>query len=134
MCHLTACKISVSLSFFYKKENAFLLFFFFFFFVFFFFFFFCFVLFLFLFLFFYRASELMLATLIQGYNKKNISFQERETNCNFTGCQVPHFMIVSIPYINLLNFSWIIKCLFLRNMEPLRKMRIQQEQLLTQKQ
>ena len=32
---------------------------------------------------------------------------------------MPHFMIVLIPYINLLNFSWIIKCLFLRNMEPL---------------
>ena len=29
-------------------------------------------------------------------------------------------MIVLIPYINLLNLSWIIKCLFLRNMEPLR--------------
>ena len=35
------------------------------------------------------------------------------------GCQVPHFMIVVIPYINLINLSWIIKCLFLRNMEPL---------------
>ena len=31
---------------------------------------------------------------------------------------MPHFMIVLIPYINLLNLSWIIKCLFLRNMEP----------------
>ena len=30
-----------------------------------------------------------------------------------------HFMIVLIPYINLLNLSWIIKCLFLRNMKPL---------------
>ena len=29
-------------------------------------------------------------------------------------------MIVLIPYINLLNLSWIIKCLFLRNMELLR--------------
>ena len=28
-------------------------------------------------------------------------------------------MIVLIPYINLLNLSWIIKCLHLRNMEPL---------------
>ena len=28
-------------------------------------------------------------------------------------------MIVLIPYINLLNLSWIIKCLFLRSMEPL---------------
>ena len=28
-------------------------------------------------------------------------------------------MIASIPYINLLNLSWRIKCLFLRNMETL---------------
>ena len=27
-------------------------------------------------------------------------------------------MILFIPYINILNLSWIIKCLFLRNMEP----------------
>ena len=33
---------------------------------------------------------------------------------------MPHFMIVSIPYINLLNISWTIKCLLLRNMEPLK--------------
>ena len=33
---------------------------------------------------------------------------------------MPHFMIVLIPYINLLNLSWIIKCLFLSNMEPLK--------------
>ena len=32
---------------------------------------------------------------------------------------MPHFMIVLIPYINLLNLSWIIKYLFLSNMEPL---------------
>ena len=32
---------------------------------------------------------------------------------------MPHVMIVLIPYINLLNRSLIIKCLFLRNMEPL---------------
>ena len=30
-------------------------------------------------------------------------------------------MNVLIPYNNLLNLSWIIKCLFLRNMEPLRE-------------
>ena len=29
-------------------------------------------------------------------------------------------MIVLIPYINLLNLSWFIKCLILRNMEPLK--------------
>ena len=28
-------------------------------------------------------------------------------------------MIVLIPYNNLLNLSWTIKCLFLRDMEPL---------------
>ena len=28
-------------------------------------------------------------------------------------------MIVLIPYINLLDLSWIIKCLFLRDMEIL---------------
>ena len=30
------------------------------------------------------------------------------------------FLIVLIPYINLLNLSWIINCLILRNMAPLR--------------
>ena len=30
-----------------------------------------------------------------------------------------YLMIALIPCINLLNLSWIIKCLFLRNMEPL---------------
>ena len=71
---------------------------------------------------FYHISEFMLPTLIQRYDKKIISIQDRETNLNFTGCHVPYFMIVLIPYINLLNLlniSWIIKCLFLRNMEPL---------------
>ena len=28
-------------------------------------------------------------------------------------------MIVLIPHMNLLNLFWIIKCLFLRTMEPL---------------
>ena len=32
---------------------------------------------------------------------------------------MPHLMLVLIPYIKLLNLSWIIKFLFLRNMEPL---------------
>ena len=32
---------------------------------------------------------------------------------------MPHFMIVIIPYINLSNISWIVKCLFLINMESL---------------
>ena len=152
---------------------------------------------------FYRISESMLAKLIQRYDKKNIIFQEQETNWNFTCYQAPQFIItktrlfkyienftsknwkisdensdichifaqnvdygysleqprrsssneypqsmflsknkknnvypckpqfyfikvgmlswriVLIPYINLLNLSWRIKCLFLRNMEPL---------------
>ena len=35
---------------------------------------------------------------------------------------MPHFIIVLIlyMYINSLNLSWIKKCLFLRNMEPLK--------------
>ena len=33
---------------------------------------------------------------------------------------MPHFMIVLIPCINLLNLSWTIKCLFSRDMEPLK--------------
>ena len=32
---------------------------------------------------------------------------------------MPHFTIVLISYINLLNISWKIKYLFLRTMEPL---------------
>ena len=52
---------------------------------------------------FYRISELMLATLIQRYDKKIVSFQERDTNWNFTVCQMPHLKIVLIPYISLLN-------------------------------
>ena len=34
---------------------------------------------------------------------------------------MPHFMIVLTLYINSLKLSWIKKCLFLRNMEPLNK-------------
>ena len=58
---------------------------------------------------FYRISELILPTLIQRYDKNSFQFfepvQKREPN--FTGCQMPHFIIVLILYINLLNFSWI---------------------------
>ena len=32
---------------------------------------------------------------------------------------MPHFMIVSIPYINLLKLSWIKNVYFFRSMEPL---------------
>ena len=59
----------------------------------------------------------MLPRLIQRYDKKNHFLfdpvQKRETNWNFTGFQMSHFMIISILYINLLNLSWIKKkCLF----------------------
>ena len=45
---------------------------------------------------FYGIAELMLATLIQIYDKKQNRFifyavQEREANWNFAGCQMPHF-------------------------------------------
>ena len=97
MWHLTACKILVSLPFWkLDKKNEMI---------------------------FYRIAKLMLVTLIQRYDKNIFSFQERETSWNFTGFQLSHFVIVLIPYINLLNLSWIIKCLFLRNIEPLKCMR-----------
>ena len=32
---------------------------------------------------------------------------------------MPHFMITFIPFINLLNLSWIIKCLFFEEYEAL---------------
>ena len=55
----------------------------------------------------------MLPTLIQRYNKKNHFIfdpvRKRETNWNFTGCQMTHFMIVLILFINLINLSWIKK-------------------------
>ena len=35
-------------------------------------------------------------------------------------------MTVFILYINFLNLSWIIKCLFLRNIEPFKVKKIQQ--------
>ena len=38
-----------------------------------------------------------------------------------TGCQMPHCIIVLMPYINLLNLSWLKNVFFfLRNMEPLK--------------
>ena len=57
------------------------------------------------------------------YNKKSFHFwskSKQKTNRNFTGCQIPHCMMVLILYINFSKLSWIKKCLFLRNMEPLR--------------
>ena len=37
---------------------------------------------------------------------------------------MPHFMIVLIPYINLLNLFLINNCLLLKNMEPLKEMSV----------
>ena len=37
---------------------------------------------------------------------------------------MPHFMVVLIPYINLLNLSWIIKCLFFEEYGALKIKRI----------
>ena len=58
--------------------------------------------------------------LIQRFDKKNrfifYPVQERQTNWNVTGYQVPDFMIIRY---NRLNLLWIIKCQFLRTMEPL---------------
>ena len=33
--------------------------------------------------------------------------QEREANRNFTGCRMQIFIVLLIPYMNLLNLSWI---------------------------
>ena len=63
-------------------------------------------------IFFNRISELKLATLIQKYDKNSFHFKNERLIEFSTGCQVPHFMIVLIPYINLLNLSWLIECLF----------------------
>ena len=54
----------------------------------------------------------MFPTLIQRYDKNHFIFdpvQKRETNRNFMGFQMLHFMTLSILYINLLNISWIKK-------------------------
>ena len=70
MWQVTACKISVSLSFlkWIKSEIIF-----------------------------YRISELMLPILIQRYVKNHfilIRFKNEKLTENFTGFQVPHFMII----------------------------------------
>ena len=101
MWHLTACKISVNL----LSLNWIKKFFFFFFF----------------FFFFLLNLWINVGNINSEIQWKIISFQEPETNQSFAGCQVPHYRIALIPHINLLNLSWIIKCLFMRNMEPLMK-------------
>ena len=67
---------------------------------------------------FYRISELMLASLIQGYDKKTFHFKNEKLTEILQAVRY-HIFYVLIPYIYLLKLSWIVKCLFLRNMEPL---------------
>ena len=43
---------------------------------------------------------------------------------------MPHFMFVLIPYISKLNCSWIIKCLFLRNMAACMANSVDPDQML----
>ena len=57
---------------------------------------------------FYHISELMLPTLIQGYDKNLFIFDPVQNErllgtLNFTGCQMLHFMIVLIPYLGWLS-------------------------------
>ena len=65
----------------------------------------------------------MLVTLIQRYDKKSFHFKnERLTEIlQAVRCHIL-CLYALMPYTNLLNLSWIIKCLFLRNMEPLNKL------------
>ena len=91
MWQLTACKKSVSLRFLTFIKNE---------------------------MFLYRISEVMLQTLIKKYDKKSFHFypvQKRETNWNFTGCQVPRFMIVLIFFKPFLDNKMSV----LRTTEPL---------------
>ena len=79
MWQLTACKISVRLSFlnWIKNERIF-----------------------------YRTSELMLPTLIQRYDKKSFQFQNCETNKFYRLADATFYNRI-IPCINLLKLSWI---------------------------
>ena len=54
---------------------------------------------------FYHISELMLATLIQRYDKKSFHFKNERLTEILQAVRI-------IPYINLLNLAWRIKCLF----------------------
>ena len=58
---------------------------------------------------------IVLATLVQIYNKESFHFK----NGRLTEILQSVRGHILIPYINLLNLFWIIKCLFVRNMEPL---------------
>ena len=95
MWQVTACKISVSLSFlkWIKSEIIF-----------------------------YRISELMLPILIQRYVKNHfilIQFKNEKLTENFTGFQVPHFMIIYQfikPYLdNKMSIFEEYDCIYLEN-------------------
>ena len=96
MWHLAACKISVCLLFLNWIKNEMI---------------------------FYQISELMLATLIQRYDKKSFYFKKEGLTEKLTVSGATFYdcinTLYSISY--LLNLSWIINCLFSKNMEPLRK-------------
>ena len=81
MWHLTACKISVSLSFLNWVKNEMI---------------------------FYRISELMLATLIQRYNKKSFHFKnERLTEIlQAVRCHILDNKISILRNMKPLNHSW----------------------------
>ena len=55
---------------------------------------------------FYRISKLILPAFIQRYDKNHFIFDPLQKT---RGYQIPHFMVVLILYINLLNLSWIKK-------------------------
>ena len=97
MWHQTACKISVSVSFFFFC-----------------FFFFCFLKWSKNEIDFYCISELMMATLIQRYDKESFHFKNERLT------EILLDIRCHICINNFINFSWINKCLFLRNMEPLK--------------
>ena len=78
MWHLTACKISVCLSFLNRIKNEMI---------------------------FYGISELILPTLIQRYDKKSFHFWSNSQFKNERLTEILQAVIVLKPYINLLNFS-----------------------------
>ena len=93
MWHLRACKNSVSLSFLNWIKNEMI---------------------------FDRISELMLVTLIRDMIKRSFRFKN-ERLIEILQAVRCHILCLCLYHIfNLLNLSWLIKCLFLRNMEPLR--------------
>ena len=69
---------------------------------------------------FYRISELILAILIQRYDKNHFISRTRDQQkfYRLSGATFHDYINTIYQFINL-NLSWIIKRRFLRNMEPL---------------